>query len=228
MNICIVQARLNSQRLEKKMFLNIHGRYLIDWVHYRISKIKNIDKLVFAIPFNQNNDYLYEYLKNKGLNIHRGSETNVLKRFYSYLIKYSNLKPNLIRICADRPLISHQEVDKLINFFNKNEFDYAYNHIPHKNNYPIGFGAEICSYDCFLRVYSKAKIKSQQEHMFNYIWDNQKDFKIGTINTSKKIGFPKFKFDVDTIKDLKYLNRVKFKINVTPVKLIKLFKGIKR
>ena len=130
MNICIVQARLNSQRLEKKMFLNIHGRYLIDWVHYRISKIKYIDKLVFAIPFNQNNDYLYEHLKNKDLNIHRGSETNVLKRFYSYLIKYSNLRPNLIRICADRPLISYQEVDKLINFFNKNEFDYAYNHIP--------------------------------------------------------------------------------------------------
>ena len=71
------------------------------------------------------------------------------------------LKPKVstdqvVRIKADNPLICPNEIDRLIEFFNKNECDYAYNHIPKNNLYPDGFGAEICKVNILEKIYKKA------------------------------------------------------------------------
>ena len=48
--ICIIQARVNSQRLKNKMLKKINKEMIIEWVIKRCKKIKSVNKVVLAIP----------------------------------------------------------------------------------------------------------------------------------------------------------------------------------
>ena len=85
-NCIIVQVRQTSKRLKNKIFLKIGNLSLISLLHYRLKKIDNTN-LVYAIPGNKENDELYKVLKKLNTNIFRGSENDVLDRFYKAAIR---------------------------------------------------------------------------------------------------------------------------------------------
>ena len=80
--IIILQARLSSKRLPGKVLKKVQGIPLIEILLRRISRCKNADKIIVAIPRNRTNEKLYKFLKKKKYNIFRGNENNVLERFY--------------------------------------------------------------------------------------------------------------------------------------------------
>ena len=65
MNILIVQARLNSNRLPSKVLLKIGNKTILEIINSRLKKIKLIDKIVYAIPKSKNNLKLFNFLKKK-------------------------------------------------------------------------------------------------------------------------------------------------------------------
>ena len=65
MNILIVQARLNSNRLPSKVLLKIGNKTILEIINSRLKKIKLIDKIVYAIPKSKNNLKLFNFLKEK-------------------------------------------------------------------------------------------------------------------------------------------------------------------
>ena len=81
--IALVQVRTNSTRLEKKQFLPIGDKMLIEWVVLRLQglKKKNID-IVFCIPLGIDDDSLEELLLRNNQIVYRGSENDVLSRLY--------------------------------------------------------------------------------------------------------------------------------------------------
>ena len=176
-NIGVIQARLGSTRLPNKMLLVLKEKPIIEWVIRRVLKSELLDKVILAIPDNKVNDVLEMYVKNLNLDIEifRGNENDVVKRFYDAVKKYKPL--NVVRICADNPLISPKEIDNLIKFFQNKDIDYAYNHIPKNNLYPDGLGAEIVKFEILEKIYNNAMLKEEREHIFNYIWNNQNKFK---------------------------------------------------
>ena len=219
--VAIIQARIGSSRLKNKMMLSLHGKPIIEWIIKRVKKSKNIDTLVVAIPKSKENNILEKYLKKLNVRVYRGSEKNVLKRFYE-ASKIYNCE-NIIRVCADNPLIDPKEIDNLINFFKNNPCDYAYNHIPKNNLYPDGLGAEIVSKKTLKNIYKNAKSKEHKEHCFSYIWDNKEKFNIKTFNPKDtKLQHPEMRFDIDTFEDYYKLNMLNININTSSKKLIKI------
>ena len=81
-NILIIQARINSKRFPMKVMKKINGKTLIEIMLNRLKRSKYINKIVFAIPNNKENQNLYNFLKKLSCNIHLGNEKNVLKRFF--------------------------------------------------------------------------------------------------------------------------------------------------
>lgn len=149
--VAIIQARVGSTRLPYKMLLSLHGKPIIEWVVKRVAKSKKIDELVVAIPKTEDNDVLAKYIQDLGFDVFRGSEDNVLGRFYQS-VKDKNAT-HIVRVCADNPLIDGSEIDNLIDFYQNNPCDYAYNHIPTNNLYPDGLGAEIISYGLLKHIH---------------------------------------------------------------------------
>ena len=73
-SLAIVQARMGSRRLPNKMMLWMNGKPLIGWIVERLSKLNEIDKIVFAIPETKNDDVLEYYLAQCGANIFRNQK----------------------------------------------------------------------------------------------------------------------------------------------------------
>lgn len=220
--VAIIQARLGSTRLPYKMMLSLHGKPLIEWVIKRVQKSKKLDDIVVAIPISQENDILENYIKKLGVKVYRGSESNVLNRFYE-AVKNENVT-HIVRICADNPLIDGNEIDNLIKFYIKNSCDYAYNHIPKDNLYPDGLGAEIISFELLKFLNENVVLQNHKEHCLSYIWDNKEKFTIKTFDPpNKKLYRADVKLDVDTFDDYYKLAMKKFDINTSSEELIKLF-----
>ena len=223
--IAIIQARLGSTRLPYKMMLSLHGKPIIEWVVKRVQKSKLLDGVVVAIPDNSKDDILEYYLKRLNVEVFRGSEDDVLSRFYFVAKEYK--ATNIVRVCADNPLIDGLEIDNLIDFYKKNSCDYAYNHIPKNNSYPDGLGAEITSFKILEYMWHNAKDKKYREHSMSYITDNPNKFKIKTFNPKKELQYPDIKLDVDTFDDYYKLALKPINIDMSGEEIIKIFKGIK-
>lgn len=209
--IGIVQARMGSTRLPNKMMLCLAGRPIIEWVRYRASRSSLLERLVFAIPDGPRDAVLHRYLAGAGADVFRGSENDVVGRFYHAAKQYH--AGCIVRICADNPLICPEEIDNLVRFYRDNPCDYAYNHIPRNNTYPDGLGAEIVSFPVLERIHAQAQTPAHREHVFNFIWDNPAEFTIKTFDPpDAAVAEPNVKVDIDTFADYElFLDR-----NVTP------------
>lgn len=224
--VAIIQARLGSTRLPYKMMLSLHGKPLIEWVIKRVQKSKKLDDIVVAIPISQENDILENYINKLGIKVFRGSESNVLDRFYK-AVKDTDFT-HIVRVCADNPLIDGNEIDNLIEFYADNSCDYAYNHIPRDNLYPDGLGAEVISFELLKFLNENAVLQHHKEHCLSYIWDNKEKFTIKTFDPpNKKLHRVDVKLDVDTFDDYYKLSMKNFDINTSSEELIKLFGEIK-
>ncbi len=114
----IIQARLGSKRFPNKILKKINNKEtVLDYIIKRISKSKKINKIIIATTKNKNDDKIERYLKKKKILFFRGSEKNVLSRYYFCSKKF---KANLIvRITSDCPLVDPKIVDKMIDTFKK-------------------------------------------------------------------------------------------------------------
>ncbi len=206
--LAIIQARMGSQRLPGKMMLEIAGQPLLKLIFDRLRKSKEIDKIVLATSINNENDTLEKLAGEESIECYRGSEDDVLDRFYQVAQKEADFG-FMVRVCGDNPLIDHLEVDRLVRFHHSGGYDYSFNHIPyHDNGYPDGVGAEIVPRKMLEYVWGKADQAHQREHCFDYIWDNLSQFNVGMLKARKSIRRPDVKLDVDTLEDLAFIRNL--------------------
>ena len=217
--VIIVQARMNATRLPNKMMLWLHGYPVIEWVLQRVNQSRLAQQVIFALPDNPADDILAGYLSRLGAQVFRGSETDVLTRYYG--AAQSCDAELIVRVCADNPFVSGFEIDRLIEFYNGENYDYAYNHIPKGNSYPDGLGAEIVSKKVLAGINQSARNPEHREHVFNYIWANANEFKIGTCNPLDiALAHPELKLDLDTLQDYQLLLQWPVRPDMTAAEIV--------
>jgi spore coat polysaccharide biosynthesis protein SpsF len=85
----------------------------------------------------------------------------------------------VIKIPSDCPLIDFNIIDKVIEYFLKNNFDYVSN--LHPATYPDGNDVEIIKIDALTKAWHKAEKDFEREHTTPYLWENPEIFKIGNV-----------------------------------------------
>lgn len=199
--LCIVQARMGSKRFPGKMLEKLGEYPIIEWVLTRLSLAKCLSDIVVVIPEVESDIPLLKKVSALGFKAVLGNEEDVLSRF----AKASKIYPakNIVRICADNPLVAPEEIDRLVKFFGSNQYDYAFNHIPKlDNHYPDGFGGEILTARLLGDLDKAVKSINEREHVTQHIWNNQSCYKIGLIQAPPCLASEKIKLDVDTQEDL--------------------------
>ena len=111
----IIQARLTSRRFPNKILRRIKNKTIIEIMMLRLKKFKYYKNIIIAIPDTKKNNILNNFLMKKGFNVERGSETNVLMRFYNIAKKYK--MKNIMRLTSDCPLIDFKICNNLIKIF---------------------------------------------------------------------------------------------------------------
>ena len=99
-------------------------------------------------------DRLSNFVKSLGYDVFRGSENNVLNRYYNAAIKYES--EIVVRITGDCPILDPSLVDKVIYSYNSENADYASNIDP--PSYPDGLDVEVFSFDSLQEANEKAKL----------------------------------------------------------------------
>lgn len=198
--IACIQARMDSNRLPQKSLKILAGKPLIHWVIEGAKASKLVDQVILCTSIQKENDPLAEFVHTLGIEVFRGSETNVLNRFVSAGKEYK--ADWIVRICGDNPFLNGQEIDRLIQFFSSSNYDYAFNHIPRfDNNYPDGLGAEITRQKLLEEIEQTTNDPFDCEHVTQYIWKHQSNFAIGCLKAPQQIAFPHIKLDIDTVED---------------------------
>ncbi len=163
--VAIVQARMGSTRLPNKVMKLIGGKPMIEILLERLARSKKINQIVLATSNNQKNDPLVEHVSKLGYQCYRGSEEDVLDRYYQAA---KSVRADLvIRITGDCPLIDSDLVDELINSFESKKVDYISNSNP--PTYPDGLDAEIFTFKALEIASKDATSKFDREHVTAYI-----------------------------------------------------------
>ncbi|SEF49503.1 spore coat polysaccharide biosynthesis protein SpsF [Xylanibacter ruminicola] len=198
--LCVVQARLTSSRLPDKVVMKLGktGKTIAEHVFERLSLCRNIDKVVFAIPVGRNNDALESFLVEKGIPCFRGSEDNVLERFYNCIKTY---EPEIVvRATSDNPFVDWQQVDAQIE--NLPGFDYV-----SSKDAPLGTGAEVFYAKGLYEAYLKASSDREREHVTPYLYLHPELFRVNRIPYHLSLSGV-YRLTVDTDKDFELAQRV--------------------
>ena len=223
--VAIIQARMGASRLPGKMMLCLHGRPVIEWVVRRICTARRLDDVVVAIPDTPIDDVLDAFLSQRlRVNVFRGSEQDVLGRFVAAGRAYKATQ--VVRACADNPLLSGEVIDDLICFFDGNPCDYAYNQgdSGRTNTYPDGLGAEIVPFSLLKWLGQNAVKPRHREHCLSYITDHPDRFDVRTFNPpDQRLARPELKLDLDTLADYRHLAMKQISIATRPLDIVRVF-----
>ena len=197
----IVQARVGSKRLRGKVLKKINGKESILILLNRLSRSKNIEKIIVAIPKSFENRVLKKLLIKNNYTIFEGSQNDVLNRYFECAKKFS--AKNILRITGDCPLIDPVLVDKIITFYRKNKFDYVSN--IQNRTFPDGMDTEIFSFKILERANKLTISQSDKEHVTNYFLRTDQ---IKKGNYSQKKDYSNMRITLDTQYDFELIRKI--------------------
>ncbi|HEY4521719.1 MAG TPA: glycosyltransferase family protein [Candidatus Paceibacterota bacterium] len=179
MIVAIIQARMGSTRLPGKVAKLILGKSMLAHQIERVRQAKLVDKVVIATSDKAQDDQVEKIAKECGVGYFRGSEKDVLDRFYK-TAKEADADV-VIRLTGDCPLSDPTVIDEIINYFLENKADASGKPL----NYPEGLDTEVLSFSALERAWKESKKPSEREHVTPYIINHPEIFKIKNIEKGK-------------------------------------------
>jgi glutamate-1-semialdehyde 2,1-aminomutase len=163
--VALVQARMGSTRLPGKVLKSIVNKPMIELLLTRLSQSSELDEIVVAASEETQNDELQSVVESLGYRCTRGSEKNVLNRFYESA--KATGAGVIVRITGDCPLVDSRLVDECIQGYLKSEVDYFSNVDP--ATYPDGLDIEVMSFESIERANNETSSDFDREHVTPYI-----------------------------------------------------------
>jgi len=199
--VALIQARMGSTRLPGKVLLPILGVPMIEILLARLSHSKEIDEIIVASSIDPQNNKLQSVVENLGYKCTRGSEKNVLGRFYESA--KANRADVVVRITGDCPLVDPELVDQCIQGFKDAEVDYFSNVDP--VTYPDGLDIEVMSFESIERANNETNSSFDKEHVTLYI-RNSDSFLRDSIKNTQDLS--NLRWTVDEPEDLVVINNI--------------------
>lgn len=191
----IIQARLGSTRLPGKVLKKIGKKNLLEHILYRLERLKSNAEIIIATSDLKKDDKLEEFCETNNILCFRGSEQNVLERYYLCAKEYKF--DHIVRLTGDNPFVDIEELDKLIELHVETKADYSRSFA----SLPKGVGSEIFTYKALEKSYHFGEKENHLEHVNEYIEENEDKFNISELKVSKEKNRPEVSLTVDTPND---------------------------
>ena len=211
---CIIQARMGSTRLPGKVLLDVtKGKPVLYYVINQLKYCKSIEKIIVATTTLREDDKIVQFCIDNKVSCFRGDSKNVLERHYRCAEKFSLSK--IIRMPSDKPLLDPEVVDKVVEIFNTNHYDYVTNWSISAPTFPSGTEVEVVSFDALKKVWEKSTLPSEKEHVTDYIYNHRDDFRIFNVVNPENLS--NFRWAVDRIEDLRLVREIVSRMSKSPI-----------
>jgi glutamate-1-semialdehyde aminotransferase/spore coat polysaccharide biosynthesis protein SpsF (cytidylyltransferase family) len=199
----VIQARMNSARLPKKVLLDIAGRPMFARVVERVQRARRLDSVLVATTDGEADDAVAAFCRETGIPCFRGSEADVLDR-YCQAARF--LKADVVvRVTADCPLIDPVVIDRVIERYLAGDCDYATNTL--RYTYPDGLDVEVFSFAALERAWREARLPSHREHVTEYLRTSGA-FCLAGVENERDLFQENLRWTVDDERDLQFVRAV--------------------
>ena len=198
----IIQARCGASRFPNKVFADIDGKPLIWHVVERLKRAKTIDDIVVATTDKDIDNAISTWCKKEQVKCYRGSEDDVLNRYY----EASKMYPSeiVVRITADDPFKEPSVVDAVVTKLINENLDLSTNNYP--PSFPEGLDCEAFWFCVLDKMEHEARDSFDREHVTQFAYRNPKLFKIGNISCEQQLS--KYRWTIDEEKDLNMVREI--------------------
>lgn len=191
-NIVIIQARMGSTRMPGKTMKEISGKPILYYSVFNAKRATNVDDVVVATTLSPKDEVIVDWCKENDVSFYRGSEEDVLDRYYQAALLYK--ASIVIRITSDCPFIDPQITDMLIQKLIDTNSDYVSNRILHRS-WPHGLDVEVFKFEALRKAWQIASQQREREHVTPYIREHNEAFKLIEAPLDKDLSYLRLTVD---------------------------------
>lgn len=199
----ITQARMTSTRLPGKVLLRADGRTMLDHHLDRLSEVGV--PVIVATTTNASDDPLVTAALDRGIDVFRGSESDVLGRF-SDAAADAGLD-TVVRVTSDCPLIDPAPIRDGIRLFDDLGDPYAYVSNVLERTFPRGFDFEVFSAAALHEAHRDALDAPEREHVTPYLY-NDRSGRVTRHAITRDHDASRYRVTLDTTDDLTVIRRL--------------------
>lgn len=162
----IIQARTGSTRFPKKIMKPLEDKIVLQHVIDRLKLSQYANEIIICTTQKREDDVISDFCLVNKIKLYRGSELNVLERYYDTAEYYKS--DIIVRVTSDCPLIDVSYIDMMIDYFLKSDLNYLGPKYYGNHKFPDGFNGEVFNFKVLKEAYLNAN-DSEKEHVTTYI-----------------------------------------------------------
>ena len=189
----IIQARCGSSRFPEKVFADIAGKPLLWHVVERLRYAGTIDRIIVATTVSPQDDRIEQWCRESGIDCFRGSENDVLNRYYCASQAFPS--DYVVRITADDPFKEPSVIDAVVGKLIREGYDHVTNNLP--PSFPEGLDCEAFRKEALDLSEQKAETDYEREHVTQYIYHHPELFRIGNVQCDRQLSHLRWTIDRD-------------------------------
>lgn len=198
----VIQARMGSTRFPGKTMADIVGHPMLWHVVQRVRRASLVEKVVVATTAKASDDEIALFCDCEGIACFRGSEEDVLDRFYHAAESVG--ADAVVRITADCPLIDPSVIDHVVGRFQQSDCDYCCNIL--RYTYPDGLDTEVFSFAVLEQAWREARKLSEREHVTTYFLNGK--FRLINVVSDNPVPPGEHRWTVDHPGDLEFVRKI--------------------
>ena len=206
--VAIIQARLGSTRLPKKVARRLGEQSLLQWVIGRVQGAKSLAQVIVAAPDTPEDRQLANFIP-PDVPLVFGSEQDVLSRYLRALELYP--ADAVVRICADNPYLDSDMLDRLVQEGEKApDCDYVSYRLASGRPVilsPLGLFGEWCRADA-LRQAAESPDPADHEHVTRGLYRQPDRFNLRLLDLPAGLERPDLRLTVDCEDDFRHVEEI--------------------
>ena len=204
--IAIIQARMGSTRLPGKVLRMLGRRTVLSHVVSGVRRATGFDGIVVATTDHDTDDAIVSAARDLGVDVFRGSEADVLSRYY--LAARESRADAVCRITSDCPLIDSDVLSAMLARFKKPISSPRPQLVSNARirTFPRGLDAEFFSMDALTEAHLEAREPYQREHVTPFLYENPLRFPIDDYVYDRDLSH--LRLTLDTDEDFELLTRI--------------------
>ena len=193
---------MSSTRLPGKVMAPILGQPMILRQIERLRRAQRLTRILVATSEREDDDVLAGFCVGIGVEVFRGSLSDVLDRFHSALVA-AGRPEHFLRLTADCPLTDPAVIDLCIARHLASGADYTHNSAG--GTYPKGLDVEVCRTEVLDGVWWEATSSYDREHVTPFIYARPHRFRIEQVRRDPPLPY---RWTVDTREDFAFAGDV--------------------